>query len=172
MKANRIVTAAAVCLILITGGTACAAEYRIGGGVHYWITLDDIDLNEVDESGVAWMVSLQGKMAPLFKLELDLEIFPEGFAGSSETVLAPQVYALLGSQIYAGAGAGLYYTEGEVGEDPFFVLRAGLDLEILPGIHLDINGNYHFTDFSKVEEEVGNIDFDTVTLGALIRIGM
>ena len=45
----------------------------------------------------------------------------------------------------------------------------GLDIELLPLIHLDINANYRFEDWDtgKIEED---IDTDTVTLGLVGRI--
>ena len=50
-----------------------------------------------------------------------------------------------------------------------FLLRAGVDLEILPSIFLDLNANYRFEtwDFERAAEE---IDTDVVTAGAIVRL--
>jgi hypothetical protein len=158
--------------LLITAGTVSADDrHRLGGGVHYWTTLDNIDIKEVDESGVAWLISYQYLPTALFTFELDLEVFPSGFGGSEETVFAPQVFGLLGSWVYGGLGIGAYYADGELSNDPFFTLRAGVDLEIMPSLHLDINANYIFSNFSNITDVPEDVDTDTITLGALVRFG-
>ena len=145
------------------------AAQRIGAGVHYWTAVKDVDINNVEESGLSLIASYQNQMTGFSALELDLEMFGEGYAGADAVVFSPQAYFLLGKGLYGGAGAGINYSEGSY-SDPFFALRAGVDLEVLPSIHLDINANYRFEtwDFDRVEEAVktGN-----VTLGAIVRFG-
>ncbi|HEY8241618.1 MAG TPA: hypothetical protein VIH35_09235, partial [Kiritimatiellia bacterium] len=62
------------------------------------------------------------------------------------------------------------YFDGDFADEPNYYLRAGLDLEALPGLFLDISARYIVQDIEEVDEEVDhNIDFDTITLGANLR---
>jgi len=143
---------------------------RIGAGVHYWKTLDNIDLSEIDESGVSWIVTYQYGAPSLLKFQADLEIFPEKFAGFGKTALAPQAFVIIGQTIYGGVGIGTYYVDDEFADNPFYLLRAGLDLEIVPKIFLDINANYRFEQWGHVHETLEDIDTDVITLGAALRL--
>jgi hypothetical protein len=142
---------------------AGAGESRLGGGVNYWRVVEDVD-EEFDEDGISWLVSYQYCPDEIFRIEADAEIFPDGLLGVGDTAYAPQAFAILGSWIYAGVGVGIYYAE-EWADDPFYVLRAGLDLEVLPdALHLDIYGRYQFTEWGDID-----IDTDTVILGGAVR---
>ena len=161
------------CLVIIAAlmicGTASAEPAnRLGLGLNYWVVLEDIDIDDVDENGYSWIFSYQRILASLFKLEIDAGLTKEGYAGSDTTVWTPQAYFLIGSTIYAGVGIGINYIDDEFADDPFYALRAGLDFELLPNIFLDINANYRFEnwDTEKIKED---IDTDTVTLGAIVR---
>ena len=50
-----------------------------------------------------------------------------------------------------------------------FALRAGLDIEVLPNLRLDINANYRFLDWDNVKELDKKINTDTITFGAAVR---
>lgn len=155
---------AATSLLMVN---TAAAGHRIGGGANYWLTIDDIDLDnhDVDEDGFSFLASYQ-YWKGLFGVELDLEFLPDRF---DDTAVAPEAYVLLGKAIYAGAGIGIMYTDGSFADEPFFALRAGLNLEVLPAIYLDIYGNYRFNDKKDLENEVSDIDSDTVFFGAALR---
>ena len=156
-------------LAVLVLATASFGGSRIGAGMHYWKTLDDIDLGEIDESGVSWIVTYQYGAPSLIKFQADLEIFPEKFAGFQETALAPQVFVILGSVIYGGVGIGTYYVDGDFADNPFYLLRAGLDLELVPKLFLDINANYRFENWENIDEQLEDIDTDVITLGAALR---
>jgi len=165
----------AISLIVITvmfvSSVAAQPEHQVGVGAHYWKTLDEIDLDEIDEEGLAWTLMYQYYTGALLKFEVDLEFLPEWYAASPERVIAPQVYALAGRTIYGGVGIGTYYSDGEYSQGPFFVFRVGYDIELVPSLHADIHANYRFDDWdmSEVEEE---IDTDTITIGAAVRFGL
>ena len=55
-------------------------------------------------------------------------------------------------------------------DTPFYMLRAGLDFAILPFLSLDINANYRFDDWS--EFSTGDLDTDTIRLGAAVRFSL
>ena len=147
------------------------AEIRLGAGVHYWTALDDIEVDDVDidESGSSFIASLQWLPGSLVYFEGNLEYFDEGFGGANAGALAPQAFALAGlGPIYGGLGIGITYNdelEGDNFSDPFYTLRAGFDITVLPRIHLDIHGNYIFNAFSDID----GASEDSITLGAIAR---
>lgn len=152
-------------LMVVSGAAlqAGAQESRLGGGVNYWRVVEDVD-EEFDEDGISWLVSYQYCPAELFRVEADVEIFPDGLLGVGDTAYGPQAFAILGGAIYAGVGVGIYYQE-EWADDPFYVLRVGVDLEVLPdALHLDLYGRYQFTEWGDID-----IDTDTVILGGAVR---
>ncbi len=157
--------------IVFAGSFTTAAErkHQIGVGAHYWQAVENIDVDDINENGFSYLVSYRYSPVSLFALQAELEIFPEDFMGIDDEVYSPQGMLIVGSVIYAGLGIGTYYYDGEFTDDPFYILRAGLDLELLPRIHIDVNGNYQFTDFESLKNIEDNIDTDTVTLGAAVR---
>lgn len=140
-------------------------EFRLGGGATYWVALEDIDIENVEEDGFSYLASLQLRN-PVAGLGLDLELMPERFG---EDTYCGQLYVVLGKGIYMGAGIGLTAVDGDVQDDPFYSLRAGLDIEILTGLHLDLSVQYRFNDTSDLNDEERNIDTDTLYLGAVLR---
>lgn len=159
---------AAMVLAGVTG--SASADHAIGAGANYWRTMDDIrDNPEFDRDGVSYYLSYQYRPVPVLFLEAQLERLPDGFMGVGEPVYAPQAY--VGAKLlflYGAAGIGKYYSDGEWADEFFYALRAGVDLTLLPFIHLDINANYRFTDWGEVNGE--NIGTDTLMLGAAMRL--
>ncbi len=145
------------------------AGQRIGAGIHYWRTVDSVD-REFDRDGVSYLVTYQTSILPLLKLQTDLEIFPSTFAGSKNTVYAPQALGIVGGWLYAGAGIGILYADSSFADRPFYLLRVGLDLPILPSLRLDVNANYHFSEWKGINEIADDIESDTITLGAALRL--
>ena len=169
MKKVFIIVAIVSGMIFTFGNITWAYDgHRIGGGINYWVAIEDIDEDNVDEDGIAFILSYQYRMSEFFKLEGNLEFLGEGYAGSDDFVLSPQLYFLIGKGLYGGVGIGINYSDGDFADQPYFALRAGVDFEILPSIFLDINANYRFEkwDFDEIQED---IDTDTVTLGAIVR---
>jgi len=160
-----------VCWGQIIPSSGVAAGHSIGGGAYYQKTLGDIkDSDEFDEDAISWMACYQLELNKLVKIEADLEIAPD-YGGSDEILYQPQGYVLLGTWIYAGAGIGIGYLDGEWNDDPFYAFRAGLDLPLGERIHLDINANYRFMDAS-VLDDIDEEDADAITFGALLRFGL
>ena len=155
-------------VVMFTGSAWADSAHRLGGGLRYWVALDDIDVDDVDEDGISFIVSYQYSMADFFKLEADLEFLDKGYAGADDTVWSPQAFFLVGKGLYGGVGVGINYSDGDFADNPFFAFRAGFDLEVLPSIFLDINANYRFEkwDFDRIEED---LDTDTITVGAILR---
>ncbi len=147
---------------------AYAGTHRLGGGVNYWVAVEDVDFENIDDNGLSYLVSYQ-YWPSLIGLEADLEILPDKYG---ETAFAPEVFILLGRSIYAGVGVGIEFRDSEFAEEPFFALRVGLNLELLPAISLDIYGLYRFNDTAELDNLRENIDTDTVFLGAMVRLDL
>lgn len=143
---------------------------RIGVGAQYWKTIDDIDVHNVDDNGFSYYLSYQLRPASLLKFELDAEMMQDGFAGSDDTVFAPQGYIILGGFIYAALGTGIYYTNGEFSNDPFFAVKAGFNLPLIPYFYLDINANYRFDNWDGISDLGDDLSTDTIMLGAAVRL--
>jgi hypothetical protein len=161
-----------VLLLTFTGSSpAGAAEHRFGVGVNYWRTLDDLvdEGFDVEEDGLAPVVTYQYRPGGLIGLQIDLEYFEEGFGGSLSEALSPQVYVTVGGGLYGAVGVGITYSSDFQDEfsDPFWAARVGFDFELLPKIHLDIHANYRANAFSELDQA----DTDTVILGAAVRAG-
>ncbi|MGI9492367.1 MAG: hypothetical protein ACR2QF_08220 [Geminicoccaceae bacterium] len=174
IRFNSMLTLPVVVLLSTVLWSPASAEVRLGAGVHYWTALDDIEVDEVEinKNGASFIASLQWLPGGLVYFEGNLEYFDEGFGGADAGALAPQVFALAGlGSIYGGLGIGVTYNdelEGSNFSDPFYTLRAGLDFELLPQIHLDIHGNYIFNAFSDID----GASEDSITLGAIARLAL
>lgn len=157
-------------VIAMTANVAIADEHRLGGGANYWVALDDIEIgeDEFDDDGLGFFASYQ-YWPGLFGMEIDVEFLPDRFG---ESAISPQAYLLIGKGIYAGAGIGTTYTDGDFADEPFFALKAGINLELLPGLFLDIYGNYRFNDSADFDDEDTDIDTDTIFLGSALRIAL
>ncbi len=163
------VAAAFALLALAPAARAAGSEQRIGVGGHYWSTISSIDVHNIDDKGFSYIVSYQYRPPGLLSLEGDLEIYPHDYLGLNQGAYAPQAWVLVGGTIYAGLGIGIYYSDGHFADAPFYALRAGLDIVVLPSIYLDINANYRFEQWGNLSDITGDIHTDTVTLGAAIR---
>lgn len=163
-------SALALCLLSLPALPAAAADHRIGGGFHYWRTVDELreDDFDIDDSGLATVFSYQYVPGGLIKLEVDVEYFDDGFGGSLQETYSPQVYLVVGSFVYGAVGTGVLVSDGFADEvsDPFLAAKVGIDTLLLPKLHLDINANYRFDDWNQLEDA----DTDTVSLAALIRL--
>ncbi|HMO49528.1 MAG TPA: hypothetical protein PKE26_03600 [Kiritimatiellia bacterium] len=141
---------------------------RLGAGVNYWVALDDVDVENVDDNGFSYYISYQHRGDHLLGFQADLELLPDRFG---EDAWAPQAYVVIGKSLYAAAGAGWVYSDGDFADEPFFALKAGFDLEIVSGLYLDLNVNYRFNDKADLEGEGTDIDTDTIFFGAAVRFG-
>ena len=157
---------------LVIGGLVCAASAaraegasRLGAGAYYWKALDDLD-SKFEDNGLSYYASYQYKSG-LIGFEADLELQPDRFEKSA---YAPQAYVMLGETLYAAAGLGILYMDGDFADNPFYAFKAGLDLELIPSVHLDINANYRFNDKADLSNDASDIDTDTVFLGAALRL--
>ncbi|KAB2961338.1 MAG: porin family protein [Thermoanaerobaculia bacterium] len=174
---SRFLRTASLALLTVslTAVPALAGEHRIGFGYHYFETLDDIeidDLGAIEDSGNSIVVSYQYLPGGLLRFEADIEYWEDGFGGvTGEEAYAPQIYLLAGRGFYGGVGVGMTQSDGffsgDDWSDPWYAARVGVDLLLLPRIHLDINANYRADAFNDLDQA----ESDAITLGASVRFG-
>lgn len=158
-------------VLLLTAATSLyAAEHSVGVGVHYWRTVKDIDVMRVDEDGLAWVLSYQYAPSGLLRVEIDLERIEQQIGEDARSLYAPQALILVGSGIYAGLGVGMLYADNALSNSPFYSVRAGLRFDLLPSLVLDVTANYRFVEWKGLNDIMDEIDTDTVTLGAFVRL--
>lgn len=167
--------AAPLLLAFLAGAAAPAraAEHRLGLGVHYWRTIDDLadeGFGRLDEEGTSGLVSYQYLPGGLFGLQVDGEYFADGFGGSTSSTFSPQLYLVFSPDgLYAAAGVGVLYSDSfdDRVSDPFYAARIGWNLHVLPHLYLDVNANYRAEAWNQLKEA----DTDTITLGGVVRVG-
>jgi hypothetical protein len=144
------------------------AGMRLGAGIHYLRTVGDLkDTPGFDKDDLSFLVSLKYGLG-LIKVEGDIEFLPD-YVGSDLLMIEPQAYALIGNLIYGGVGIGVGHLEDFGWQDPFYALRAGVDLDLGP-IGLDAFASYRFQkakDLATLESD----DLNAVTLGAIFTFG-
>jgi hypothetical protein len=166
-------TAARILLLAAATGLgaaagAGAAEHRIGVGQLYWRSLDDLGELNLEDDGAATYLSYQYVPEGIFKVEVDLEYYSQGFAGSTSAAYSPVLFLLAEFGLYGGLGVGVTVSDGLTDNisDPFYAARLGWDFQLLPRLHLDVNANYRAGTF----QELRDYDQDSITLGAAARV--
>ncbi len=154
-----------VLLGLVLGTVNAQGAHRLGVGVNYWTALDSIKVDDVDDDGFSYLVTYQYRPG-LLGLQLDFEFLPDRFG---KDAYAPAAYVVLGGFIYAAAGIGMIHQDGDWADDPFYALKAGLDLQLLPRVYLDISASYRFDSRMNLGDAVDDIDTDTLFLGLAVR---
>lgn len=144
-----------------------AHPHRIGVGANYWVAVDSIHVDDLNDDGLSYLLTYQWRPT-LVGLQADLEFLPDLFG---KDAIAPAAYLVVGSAIYAPAGIGIVHQDGKFADNPFFAFKAGLDLEVLPSIYLDISACYRFNSKYDFNDAIDAIDTDTVFLGAAVRLG-
>ena len=169
MRKNVLLLAAFACVLVTATASHAQLGLRVGGVVHYVKTVGDIkDSPEFDENAFNLVASAQAGSG-LVKFEADVEWIPD-YGGSDKSLWLPQVFALVGGLVYGGVGIGTGVIDGEWFDKPFYALRAGVDFPVGP-VSVDINANYRFMD-SSVFDTVDSEDFDSITFGAYVRVGL
>lgn len=161
--------AALVLVPLFAPSDLQAAEHRLGGGLLYFDATDDLGNGgiEIESSGTVGVLSYQYRPRGLLNFEFDVEIAPDGYAGSNDTTISPVFWVLVGKTIYAGAGVGVSFASDFEDDmsDPFFAARVGVNILLLPRTRLDVNVNYRANAFNELDD----FDSDAITLGAILR---
>jgi hypothetical protein len=149
---------------------AADSNFQIGIGVNYWMAVEDAVEESFDENGLGWMISSRYMATPYFGIGLELERSPDNYIQFEEPVYCPAAYLIFGKGLYAGLGVGTYFYDGEFYSDVFYALRAGIVLELVPNILLDLNANYRVDNWSGIKDADDEIDTDNVIFGGAIRL--
>ncbi len=156
--------ALAVCVTPIHNAYALS----VGGGVHYLRNLGEIEDNGYEANSFSIIGSVQFPLAML-KLEADVEYMFD-LMGTDEAAWLPQAYALVGGMIYGGVGIGIVNFDGEWADDPFYNLRAGVNLP-LSSMSLDLYATYQFWNDEQLEDLTGD-DLDSITFAGVLRFDL
>ena len=160
----------AASVIVFCVGTAHAAGRSFGAGIHYLRTLGDIsedDAISLKQDSFSLLGSMQNGLGPI---TLDTEVeYIFDYIGTGNEMWQPSLWALLGKMIYGGAGIGIGYTDGDWQKNPFYALRAGVQLP-LGGLALDGYASYRLQKNQELNDLTGE-DLDSITFAALLRFG-
>lgn len=158
---------ASLAVAFATLAMAGPAAGSIGFGVHYLKTVGDIkDTEGIDENAFGFIGSFQTGGAGMLKLEGDVE-WVNDYLGSGDSMIEPQAYALIGRNLYAGAGIGIGYFNDNWQDRPFYALRAGYAMP-LSAFALDAFASYRFQKLDAIEGATSD-DLDSITFGLVAR---
>lgn len=164
-------TTVVLLLGLLARPAAARTELQLGAGIHYWRAMSRLDSEHFDRDGRIWLFSGRYQAGPAGGFGFELEKFPAGFAAAETTIYAPALFLLAGRGLYAGLGAGTYYTSGKgFSGDYFYVMRGGLMMPVLPALVLDLHVNYRYDSWGSLSRQARDINSDTATFGFALRM--
>ena len=133
------------------------------------LELTDLNVNDFNPAAEQQAAVFSFKLNPrnLLQFKADLDLLPADPTADPDTVLLPQMFVAVGDDLYAGLGTHYVIEDGVMIDDPQFSLRAGVDLEILPYIFLDISADFRFDDWRELNEEDALTNGEVVWGGAL-----
>jgi hypothetical protein len=162
---------AVLLIVAAASTTATIANAGIGVGLHYLRNLGDIDADEsldLSKDSFGIIGSLQKPSAGLLSFEAQVEYIFD-YAGTGNDMWIPSGWLLAGKFIYGGAGIGIGHIDGDWQSDPFYALRAGVNLP-LGGMSIDAYGTYQFWSDDDLHDLTGE-DLDSVTFAAVLHFG-
>jgi hypothetical protein len=156
-----------VVLLVATASPAFAALSKLGVGLHYLHNLGDLkneDLSDLEKDSFGVIGSYQFSPG-VFKIEGDVEyIF--NYLGTDDAMWEPSAWGLTSGMVYGGAGIGIGYRDGDWQKNPWYALRAGLDMP-LAKFDLDAYATYRFQSAGDLGDVVD--DLDSLTFAAVLR---
>lgn len=169
MNARSIVASILIAIALSVpfAGTA-HAERSFGVGIHYLRNLGDISDDEgldLNQNSASLLGSFKVGAGPL-KVDGQVEYIFD-YIGTGNEMWQPSVWGLFGTRFYGGAGMGIGYTDNEWQTNPFYALRAGVNLP-LAKMGLDLYATYNFQSDQELETLTGE-DLDSMTFAAILR---
>ena len=162
-----------VCLMVVTAANPAAESeelYRLPTTINVSrLELADLSINEFESAAQQQAAVFSLKLNPrnLLQFTTKMSLLPPELNSDPDSVLLPQMFIAVGDDLYAGLGTRYLIEDGILIDDPQFSLRAGVDLEILPYIFLDVSADYRFDDWRELKEEDGFLAEDVVWGGAL-----
>ncbi len=145
-----------------------AGEHGLGLGAHFWKTVDEIaddgSFGDLEEDGYAFVLSYRYEPGGLVFFQADVDYYADGYGGSTDTAYTPMAFVGVGRNWYVAAGIGVTITD-DFTSDSFYVGRVGWNLDLLPGIGIDLNATYEIDAWQEVDQ----LRSDATTLGAVLR---
>ena len=152
----------------LVAAPAAAGEHSLGLGAHFWKTVDEIaddgGFSGIEDDGYALVVSYRYEPGGLVFFQLEVDYYADGYGGSTETAYTPMAFIGLGRTWYIAAGVAVTHTDDFTSDD-FYLGRVGWNIDLLPGIGIDISGTYQIDAFNEVDQ----LRSDATTLGAVVR---
>ncbi|HMP77559.1 MAG TPA: hypothetical protein PKE12_14785 [Kiritimatiellia bacterium] len=155
--------------VLLGLSAAVRADSSLGLGLRVFRTTDSLP-GLFTEMGMGGVVGWRTYWTEYVSGQFDLAFYEEGYAGSPKEVLSPQAFLLFGREWYAGFGAGILATGGDLADAPFLILRAGYQKAWTDWLSLDFNVSYEYAEWEGVNEFDESKDSDTLVFGAGLRI--
>ena len=165
-------------IVLLMGSTLMTgtanAGGSLGGGIHYLRNLGDITdngINDLSQDSFSLIGSYQYN-ARMLKIEGDVEYIFD-YVGTGHPMWEPSAWGLVGLgalPLYAGAGIGIGYTDNEWQQNPFYALRAGVNIPMAK-FGLDVYATYRFQSDTDLKNLTGE-DLDSLTFAGVVRFGM
>jgi hypothetical protein len=169
MKKSVLFAAVLAAMLAVSSAPSPGAAHQWGAGVQYFDVLETLR-GPYQSTGFAPYLSYQYIPLDALRFEANLQLMEDGYAGSRDDVLAPHVLILGGREWYAGAGIGtLYSTRGDFSDKPFFLVRAGYNLELNSWLSLDLNVNYRFENWEGIDRIGREDDMEVLTAGVALR---
>jgi len=168
MKRFVIMVSAIAALMCAPGQASAIVGHSFGAGLHYLRSLGNLDeKGGLDENNFGVIGSYQFGM-PILTVEGNVEYVPN-FLGTDHGLVEPSAYLITSGLIYFGAGIGIGYIDGNWQSDPFYALRAGVNLS-LGGLGIDVYTTYRFQQDDDIEDLTGE-DLDSLTFAGVLRFG-
>lgn len=168
MKGQRLLGIGLLALIVLGRPSSGDVVHRLGAGATYWVSIKEIPENkDWERSQVGYLLSYQYQPA-LFGLELAMDILPDRFG---ENTYSPHVMVFVGRGFFVAGGIGLAYADSSFADQPFYLVKGGVNWELLPNLYVELSAQYRFREWADLEDEKKDFDTDTVFLGGAVRLG-
>lgn len=161
---------------ILAPAPAKAGEHSLGLGAHFFKTVDRIvddgGFGDIEDDGYALVASYRYRPGGLVFFQIDLDYYQDGYGGFSGNTYAPTAFLGVGRQWYAAAGIGIIHSDKylHIGDEEFnsatyYQGRIGWNIDLVPGIGIDLNASYAIDAFNKLDQ----LETDSTTFGAVVR---
>ena len=164
---KHIWSSAVVAVAMLASGAR--AESSLGIGPRVFRKVDNVP-RQYTEMGAGAFVNWRTYWTDLVSGQVELALYEDGFAGSPKEVIAPQAFVLLGREFYAGFGAGILFSDGDLADKPFLALRVGYQWPWGEALTVDLNATYEYGEWDGVSKFLPKEESDTLSIGLGLRL--
>lgn len=164
---KRMLLSVAAAMALLAPGIR--AESSLGIGPRVFRTVDSLP-HQYTEMGAGAFINWRTYWTDLISGQVELALYEDGFAGAPQEVVAPQAFLLLGRDFYAGFGAGILFSDGDLADKPFLALRAGYQWPWGEYLMVDLNATYEYGEWEGVTKFSPKEECDTISIGLGLRL--